>query len=257
MKAIIRYTIITAFRDLLFLGLLFLVIITVGVANFLGETAVSEQKSMQLVYTAGSLRMIIMIGLILFVCFHIKRLFDSKEIEVLLSRPISRTDFILSYWLSFTILSAILTVSAILIVLALNEPNPLGLIYWGGSLIFEGAIVIAFAFLASLIMKSAIAAALSSFCFYFLSRMMGFFLSSYKDFVSSIPDLNNFWQWLNQMILKLVSIIIPRLDMFGKTNWLVYGIQKDYDIWLYPLQSAIFIPLLLLVAIFDFRRKQF
>ena len=57
--------------------------------------------------------------------------------------------------------------------------------------------------------------------------------------------------------LKSVSTLVPRLDFFAKSEWLVYGLNSREEWQLFLLQSAIFIPLLVLAAVLDFRRKEF
>jgi len=51
--------------------------------------------------------------------------------------------------------------------------------------------------------------------------------------------------------------LIPRMDFFTKSDWLINGIKDYGDLKLFALQAAIYIPLLLWAAIADFRRKQF
>jgi hypothetical protein len=57
--------------------------------------------------------------------------------------------------------------------------------------------------------------------------------------------------------LIAVSTIVPRLDFFAKTQWLVYGFDTSQDWIVWVVQTAVFLPLLLLASIADFRRKQF
>jgi ABC-type transport system involved in multi-copper enzyme maturation permease subunit len=258
MISIIRYTLITAFRDLLFIGLLGIILLAMTVSTFLGGTALTEQDQMTIAYMAGTTRLILATGLILFVCFHVKRSFDNKEIEVILSKPISRSSFIFSYWLAFAVLSIILTIPVTIFVGIFTKVNITGLIYWGLSLICEGIMVIAFALVSSLILRSAVASALSCLCFYFLSRMMGFFVAAiHNPFNTKLPSAGYIIDWICEWFLQLVSVILPRLDLFGKTSWLIYGVNNLSDVMVFPIQSLVYIPLLLAMAIFDFKRKQF
>lgn len=255
MKSVIRYILITAFRDLLFIGIFALMLIAVYISAFIGSTALVEQNEMKLALMAGSMRLIIMMGLILFISFHVKRMFDNKEIEVILAGPISRSKFIFAYWLSFVVLMAILVVPSAFTVLVFNDVNKIGMLYWSCSIILEAGMIIAYTILSSLILKSAVNSALSGIAFYFIGRMMGFFTgfaqNKYHFSVEGVTD------WLGQWMLTISSIFIPRLDLFAKSSWLVYGIQKQHDMWLIFVQSAVFIPLLLCVAFYDFKRKQF
>lgn len=263
MISIIRYTMITALRDFLFIGLLGLILVAMFISHFLGNTALVEQNQMTLSYMGSITRLILITGLILFVCFHVRRSFDNKEIEVILSKSISRTKFITSYWLAFAILSLIVTIPVTILICGFAETNHSGLLFWSISLMLEGLMMVAFAMLSALIMNSAVTSALSSLGFYFISRMMGFFVATIYNRPGQVTlSFDNFtWgnslNWLSEQILVLCSTLLPRLDLFGKTSWLIYGISDKKELVIFFLQSIIYIPLLLAVANFDFKRKQF
>ena len=61
---------------------------------------------------------------------------------------------------------------------------------------------------------------------------------------------------MKQFVQK-VAIIVPRLDFFAKSEWLVYGVKAHDAILLYAAQGLIFIPILLLVATVDFNKRKF
>ena len=68
MNAILKYTLLTAIRDKLYVGLLVILAIAFGLSNLLGSTALAEEDQTAIVYIAGSSRIIFAIGIILFVC---------------------------------------------------------------------------------------------------------------------------------------------------------------------------------------------
>jgi hypothetical protein len=109
----IRYILITALRDWFFLGLFCGVIFAALISATLGSTAFIEEKEMTISYAAGSCRLILMVGLIVFVCFHIRSAFDTKEVDVILSRPISRTNLVIAYWLGFAFVAFLLTIPVV------------------------------------------------------------------------------------------------------------------------------------------------
>jgi len=265
MGSIIRYIILTAMRDMLFIGLLVIVAAATGISFMLGSTALVEQQQMSLTYIAGSVRMILVVGNILFICFHIRRAFENKEIDLTLSRPISRTSFMIAYWLGFTILAFMLTIPAIAVMAIVTTANVQGLLFWGFTLLCEMALVAAFALVSALIMQSAVTSALSCLAFYLLGRMMGFFILTVKSAPIALSGgVMEKIVWVMSKTLVVISCGFPRLDLFGKTSWLLYGMQFhdvyhriNHDLWIAPLQTLIYIPLLLSVAIFDFKRKQF
>lgn len=248
-----KYILLTALRDRLFIALFVSVFLALGVSIFLGSTALVENAQAKNVYIAGSTRAIIIVGLIVFVCFHVRTAFDNKEIELMLSRPISRFTFITSYWVGFLVVAAIL-VSALLIAFAslLYVPTN-GLLIWGTSLFLECAIMIAFALFAALILRSAVSSVLLCFGFYLMSRIMGFFLNIidqphlFKDTLGTVIGF----------LLEVVSAILPRLDLFADSELLIYPIPEDVNMEMFLMQTVIIVPILLIMAYLDFRRKQF
>jgi ABC-type transport system involved in multi-copper enzyme maturation permease subunit len=253
MPTIIRFVLLTALRDRLFAVLILLLIIAIGISSGLAKTSMIEQHEMTLSFSSAVARLLLAIGLIVFVCFHIRQAFDSKEIDVLLSRPISRAGLVIGYWLGFSVVTAAL-VAVNAVVLSLLSPLSLvGFAAWAGSLLLEMWIVVAIALFASMTLRSAVSSVMASLVFYVAGRMMGFFLATIQGrFVFETPWLN----LLSKYIIEGVSMITPRLDLYSKSGWLIYGAESA-DWTLFAIQSLSFIPLLLAVTILDFNRRQF
>jgi ABC-type transport system involved in multi-copper enzyme maturation permease subunit len=250
----IRYVLLTATRDRLFIGLLVGIAIAAYISSVLGSTAMLETEQMTLSFTAAAARVIIMVGIIVFIGFHMRNAFDAREIDVLLSRPISRTTLVLSYWVGFAAVATCLVLPTVILVAVIGTLNHTGFWVWSISLLLESWLVVSIALFASLTIKSGVGTVLSSLAIYVLSRMMGFFLmatttsSVFKD-----QTMNVGTQWL----MKGIALVVPRLDFYAKSNWLIYGAKSYEDVYLFLMQSAIFIPLLVAASVIDFKRKQF
>ncbi|MDR3290218.1 MAG: hypothetical protein LBT02_02950 [Rickettsiales bacterium] len=242
---LVKYILLTSIRSKLYYGIFVLLFIVFGISNFIGSTALSEEIKMQLVYFAGGIRFIIIGGIVIFVCFYIGKSFDNKEIEFILSKNITRNEFVFILWISFCIIGIALLLSAI-ILLSLYQQSFVGNFLWSLSMVFEILIVITFAITISLAFKNAFNSILSTFSFYFISRMFGFFtysidLSKYNDFLS--------------LLLKTLSMFFPRLDLFAKSEWLIYGLNNPQEYYIIVVQSVIYIPLLMFIAFHDFNKK--
>ena len=254
MKSILKYILLTAIRDRLYVGLFIILLAAFGISSVVGGTALSEQAQATTVYVAGSSRMIFAIGMILFVCFYVRKTFENREVEFVLSKSISRHSFIVAYLLGF-ILVALLIIVPLVILLFFMKVNLIGLSYWTVSLLLESLIIITFSLLASLILRSAVSAVMASLGFYILSRMMGFFVLTIQ-IPKATADFANLDRFL-KAILKIISIVFPRLDLYGKSDWLIYGVVNFSDIYIILGQSLIYIPLMIFMAFYDFNRKQF
>lgn len=248
----IRYILITALRDWLFMGLLVGVLLATAISATLGGTAFLEEKEMTITFAAASSRIILMIGLVVFVCFHIRNAFDTKEIDVILSRPISRANLVIAYWLGFSFVSLLLTIPVIAIIALIQPVDWIGFAGWALSLLFETFLVVAMALFSAFTLRSAVTSVLACMGFYVLSRMMAFFVITVQS-----PMFNSYKFLPLKYALEIIATIVPRLDFFAKTEWLSYGFTTNSEWIMFPAQLAVFVPLLLLAAIIDFRRKQF
>jgi ABC-type transport system involved in multi-copper enzyme maturation permease subunit len=254
MKAILKYILLSAIRDWFFIGLFLAIFSAFAVSSLVGFTTTTEEYSMQLVVFAGTARIILVCGMIIFICFHINRSFENKEINFILAKDISREKFIFSYWLGFNIIAFIFIVMIALIIAIFSKYNTLGYLQWLLSIIFETVIMSMFSVLSILILKSAVFSIFTGFGFYLISRLMGFFInimlvgSGNKVYGAILDGVH----W----ITRFISSVIPRLDLFGQTKWLVYGPEVNV-LYIILLQFVIYVPIMFMVAFYDFKKKQF
>lgn len=250
----IRYILLTAVRDWLFIGLFLGVVAAAAISASLGGTALLEPEQMILTFSAASARVILMVGLIVFICFHIRHAFDSKEIDVLLSRPISRSNLVLSYWIGFAAVATLLIIPTLGVIYWIGILNTKGFLAWSASLLLESWMVVSIALFAGLTLRSAVFSVIGSLAIYTLSRMIGFFVATTD---SGMLFENTMVNMVVRNSMDFISIIVPRMDFFAKSQWLIYGLKGMEDVLLFAQQAGIFIPLLLAASIIDFRRKQF
>ncbi len=246
----IRFVVVTALRDRLFASILAVAVVALGISVFLGGAAVAEGREMMAVYAAGGVRIVLVMGLSIFVAFHVERLHESREIEAILSRPISREKFVAAYWLGVTA-TALLAIAPLVAIIAVMSPSPAGALWWGATIAMECVIVVAFALFAALIMERAIPAIFATAGFYMLARLVGFFLGiaegGRQAGVNSIAN----------PIFEVIALMIPRVDLMGQTQWLVYGWDGIGIVGVLTAQTVIYASLLLAAACFDLRRKHF
>jgi ABC-type transport system involved in multi-copper enzyme maturation permease subunit len=253
MKSILKYIMLTAIRDRLYIGLFLTLITSFSLSIFLGTTALVEKEEMATSYIAGSTRIILAIGMILFVCLSVNRAFENKEVEFIISKSISRQKFILAYIFGFFLVSLAIFLPLITTILIFTGNNKLGLGIWSLSIFFELLILISFCLLASLILKNSLSSIMAGLGFYILSRMMGLFVLT----INLPQNLSEVKGHFFKSVLKIISFAFPRLDLFGQTEWLIYGIKDFSNVKIIVIQSLIYIPLMIFMAFHDFSRKQF
>lgn len=270
-RPLVGYILTAAMRDRLMIMLLGMIVLGACLGIFLGSASITEQESFATVFGAGGLRFLGVIGIVLFCCFYMRRAFDTKEVEFLLSRPLSRMTFLFSHAGAFVLLAVMVAVAVILAVVLPGAPNMSGAVAWGLSIVCEYAIMAVAALFFSIVLSSAAGSALATLGLYVLARLIGMLIG-----ISRLPPDNMVFAVLNN-VMELVSVIVPRLDLMGQTSWLVYGVEGSsavathesllgYAPWMIAhaglggflaLQGVLFIALLLAASAYDFSRRQF
>lgn len=257
MNGIIRYILLTASRDMLSLSLIAVLGITYGLGVFIGGASLSEEKQTAYVIFAGLTRLTLALGMIVFVCFHVRRAFENREIEAFLSKKISRASFMFGYWVGFALLPVI-PVCFAGIAIAASGGDIAGTALWAASLLAEQWIIIGFATAAAFILSSTAAATLACAVFYMISRLFGFFVAVIRDRMEQGYGFSKNIEGYSEQALHGISMLLPRLDLYAKTHWLVYGLDNQHEaLYFFIIQSFIYVPLLLCMALYDFRRRQF
>ncbi len=270
-RHLVKYVLTAARRDKLMMTLVLMIALAAALSVFMGSAATLEPGSFSLAFGAGGLRVLGVTGLVLFCCFYVRRAFESKEVEFLLSRPISRSAFLFSHAAAFALLAAVVAAIVTLVIFALGRPDPAGLVLWGASVAIEFALMAVTGLFFSMVLTSAAGSALASLGFYALARMIGVLLG-----IVDIPPANAVFAVLGS-VMKVISTVVPRFDLMGQTTWLVYGPQGSGGVVFMPqagsyayavmehlglsgffmVQGMLFAALLLAAASYDFARKQF
>lgn len=252
-RPLVTYVLMAALRDRLVISLLVLVAVGASLAVFIGSSAVVEKSFFAVVFTAAGLRFAGVAGLVLFVVFYMRRAFDTKDVEFLLARPLSRISFLLSHALAFSLLAVFVAGLIISVVAFLSPQGGVGgaLLLWGASLIAEFVIMANAALFFSMVLSSAVGGVLASGGLYILARLMGEILG-----VLGTAQPLPFYSFLSY-VMKMVSLIVPRLDLMGQTSWLLYGAGGDVGILYVLAQGAIYSTLLVCASLVDLTRRQF
>lgn len=247
---LLKYALLAALRDKLLLSMFIVFVVGASLSLLLASAAIIEKDQFALVFTSASLRLVNVLGLVLFVIFFVRRSFDSKDIEFLLSRPISRVQLIITYAVAFSIIAVIMNFAVGLALFSV-APHLFGYSHmlWLVSLVFESIAMVSVSLFFALQITSAASAAMASLGVYVLGRLMGQLLGIVD---SSLVD----GQGIYAMALQLVSVITPRLDLLGQSSWLLYGVEGGSAVFA-CFQVFAFSVLVVAAACLDFSRRQF
>src|SRR5690606_396581 len=111
MLATAHLVILTALRNRFFVGLFAALAVAGAVSLFLGGTALVEQQRAVAVFFAGAGRFVLILGLVVFVAFHVQSMIETREVEGILARALPRGSFVIGYWLGFATVTLIFVVA--------------------------------------------------------------------------------------------------------------------------------------------------
>ena len=249
---LITYVLTAALRDRLLLSLIILLVLGASLSVFMGSSAVVEQDRFAVVFAGGGLRLASVLGLVLFVVFFVRRSFESKDVEFLLSRPVSRIQFLLSFSAAFSLLGILMGAAVGATLYALG-PHLFGEghVLWVVSLMVENVIMVNAALFFSMFLSSAATASMVAFTFYVLARMMG-------QILGIIDAGGQFFEFGPMSVaIQMISAVTPRLDLMAQTSWLVYGAGDEVGFSYIIMQGIVFSILIILASLLDLVFRKF
>lgn len=247
-----RYILTAAKRDRFYLSLFGVLAVVASLSVFFGASSVTERGQFAITFMSFGVRLFGISCLVLFIVNYIRRAFEARDIDYLLSRPISRTGFILTHSLAFSVLALIsaLILGGIIVLLQIKLLQG-GLFLWWGSLAAEFIIMANVAMFFAFVMKSATACTIIVFAFYLLTRLIGDILG-----ILSTPAASKAMEYLEH-VMEFISVFLPRLDLMGQSKWILYGLPENISVWFIAGQCIVFTALMIGATIVDFRRRQF
>lgn len=254
MRPILRFVVLTALRDRLFAGLAVLLAVAMGGAVLFGGAALVEQGETAVVLAAGAARLVLAVGLVTFVATQVQRLYDSREIEVLLARPLGRPALVAALAGGMALV-AVLPAVAVAAVLGPFAPSLAGWAAWSVTLAAEMVLVVLFTLAAALVLERAVTATLAGLAFYTAARLMTFILGvvDARARLGAAGPVAEALGW----VATAIAAIVPRFDLFAHSGWLLYGLPEAAPLLIAAAQLAVAAPLLVAVAALDLSRKRF
>ncbi|PZO82662.1 MAG: hypothetical protein DI626_09910 [Micavibrio aeruginosavorus] len=247
-----RYILMAAVRDRLVLSVIAIIAVVTSLSYFFGASVVTEQDDFARTFGAFGFRLFGVAALSLFVVTFVRRSFESRDVDYLLSRPIGRTAFVLTHAAAFSTIAFLL--SLILGGIGIYSWGGIshgGIALWWASIALEFMIVANVAMFFSFIIASPTASMLAVFAFYLLSRLMGEILG-----ILQAETQTGLMKMLSK-IMEFISIVIPRLDMAGRTEWILYGMPAEFPYAWVLGQAAAVLCLVIVATVIDMRRRQF
>jgi hypothetical protein len=247
-----RYILMAAGRDRFFFSIVGVLAVVAALSTFFGSSALTEKDQFMQSFAAYGFRLFGVVSLVFFVVGYIRRCFENRDIEYLLSRPMGRISFILTHAAAFSSLAFITAaiLGGVTVWLSQGTQGHHGLLLWWLSIAAEFVIIANVAMFFAFVVNSATACMLVVFAFYLLARLMGEILGILHKAQDGLIGLLG-------KIMEMISIFIPRLDLMGQTKWILYGISPDISLPFIIGQAGIFTALVIGATCIDMHRRQF
>ncbi|HSS66655.1 MAG TPA: ABC transporter permease [Gammaproteobacteria bacterium] len=250
MGAIAYYTLLEALRNRLLWLVVGVLLAAFGLAEFLGAVAITETRQFQSGFMGALLRAFAVFVLSLFVISSIVREFNDKGLELVLSFPMPRSSYLLGKLIGFSGLALVVAASSGLCLLAYAPPFQAFL--WALSLAMELFIVTAVSLLCLFTFTHVTVALSAVMAFYLLSRSMtAILLMGHFPVIAS----DSLAQDAIVAFLDALAFLLPELDRFTSSEWLIYHTAGWQDLLPLLAQTVIYVGLLCGAALFDLYRK--
>jgi hypothetical protein len=248
-STIAYYTLLEALRNRLMWLLGLVMVIGIGLSGFLGDLAVTEQQETRVALLAAFLRFAAAFLMVIFVVTSLVREANDKGLELVLALPLPRAGYVLGKLAGFALLS---------VLPALMFGGLLGLLvqtwdaaFWTASLLAELWIVAAFSLLCVMTFQQVMTALSAAMGFYLLARSV----TALQQYGQSRYAPDGPSQQVINAVMQGVGYVLPRLDDFTRTDWLVYHSGSWATLGPLAAQTLIYLALLTAAALFDLYRR--
>src|SRR5512134_3099594 len=248
---IARATLLEAARSRMIWLVGVLLVVCLGLAGFLQQVAIIESAQIQGAVLAAVLRTCAAFLTAAFVAMSMAREFNDKVFELMLAQPWPRGVYLAGKFVGFSTAAVAL---ALVLSLPLIPFVPLDrLAVWSLSLACELVIVAAMSLFCAITLTHVVPALATVLGFYFLARS----IAAIQIIAASAEESIAWTDRLANGIVKAIAVILPRLDLMTRSDWLVGAAPALGTLGGLVGQAVLYTLLLLAAAQFDLHRQNF
>lgn len=223
--------------------------LSVGLAAFLSQVAITESLSLQASVVGALLRACAVFLVASHVISSVRRELDEKRLELMLALPLSRARQYLGRLAGFAA-SAVCLAAAFALPLLFWAPPP-AVAAWGISLACETALVAAVALFFGFTLAQFVPAFAATAGFYALSRLMPTIQLIAAGPLAEPSPL----QHAARLGVDAVALLLPALDAATRTEWLLYGAPSAAAFGSVVAGMLLYGALIVAAGLFDFYRR--
>ena len=217
---------------------------------FAGEIAITEAREVRGGLLGAWLRSCAVFIISAFVTASAVREFHDKGLDLILSMPVRRETYYAGKLAGFAGVSVLSATACALTLVWFAPPGQVAL--WTASLGLELLIVTAMSLLCVLTFSQITWALSTVIGFYVLSRAMAAVqLMAHEP----LADPASAAQPLIRAFVDALAFVLPDLDRFTESEWLIHGTGTIADLGFAAMQTVIYVTLLCAAALFDLYRK--
>jgi ABC-type transport system involved in multi-copper enzyme maturation permease subunit len=227
------------------------VLLSLALAAFLSQVALTESRALQLAIVASLARACAVFLVAAQVATSVLREVNDKGLELMLSLPLPRSTQYLGRLAGFTACGAAL--AALFSAPLLLWATPAAVALWALSLALECAVVAAAALFFAVSLGQLVAALAATAGFYLLARSIASMQAIAGTPLAEVSAAHEIARWG----VEAVALLLPRLDTVTRTDWLLYATPEPHA-YLHVLAGLLIYGALLTAAgLFDFQRESF
>lgn len=243
------YTVLEALRNRLVWLIVAVALAALGMSGFLASLAITETVAVQAALVAAFARLAAVFILATFVVTSMARDFADKGLELVLALALPRAAYLAGKLLGYGAVA--LLPAALFGLLVLPFSAPLQAALWTVSLLCELWIVAGFSLLCVLSFRNVMAALSAVMAFYFGARSIAAFQAMGNAQVGEAT-----WsQHVTGTVFDVVGALLPRLEQFTRTDWLVYHSGSLADLPAILIQTVLCMGVIGGAALVDLYRK--
>ncbi|MBY0436942.1 MAG: ABC transporter permease [Burkholderiales bacterium] len=250
LSAVVRFTMLEAWRSKLPWLLLLALGCTLAASQLAAELAITEGGRFRAALLAGGVRFAWVFIFAVYVIGSLTRELNERGFEVALALELDRSTWVAGKLAGF-LLPAFAAALCLFPLLATMAP-PAAAAAWCLSLAFELSVVIAAALFFTLNLASVPAAAVLTAGFYLLART----IDALVLIASASPLIvAGAWRDFARMTVDALAWLLPPLGRFTQGSWLAGQVPDASLLGLMAAQSAVYVVLLGAAALVDFHRR--
>jgi hypothetical protein len=225
------------------------VALSVCLAAFLSQVALTESRTLQAAIVAAVLRACAVFLVAAHVAASVLREINDKGLELMLSLPLGRSAQYAGRFLGFAACGMLIALLFALPLLAWAPAATVAL--WAASLALEAALMAAATLFFAMSLGQLLPAIAASAGFYLLARSMASIQAIATGPHRDEALADRFARWA----VDTVALLFPRLDSVTRTEWLLYGAPAP-GVYAAAIGGlALYVVLLIAAGLFDFHRR--